>query len=119
MTETDQYSGRDESKSLARFDADHGILWLDDVPIPVRPGERTNAELLRSLVSCIRELRRLPDGAPCHLRDRELHTFAEVLDLTHCALRRDVRRELVLNKEQAGDLVAKLRRSHRAVLADS
>ena len=105
---------RREPAPPARFDADHGIVWLADVPIPVRPGQWSNGEILAAIAGVLRELRGIADDAPCPLRANELSTFATLLDMDDRALRADVRRELALTKKQAGVLVRELRTALRA-----
>ncbi len=110
ILETAMRKMRDESKPLARFDEEHNVLWLDDLPIPIRPGSQSNRDLLRALASTIRDLRGLPIEAPCELRQSELATFAALLDLAARSLRKDIRTELGLSKRESGRLLARLRR---------
>ncbi len=105
---------RSESAPPARFDAVHGVVWLAEVPIPVRPGQWSNGQILEAIAGVLRELRGIADDAPCPLRANELSTFAELLDMDDRALRADIRRELALTKKQAGILVRELRIAKRA-----
>ncbi len=102
-------SGRDETKPPARFDAEHNVLWLGDVPLPFAPGQQTNAMILRAVAESIRELRRLGKSDPCYLRQADMPSYVQILNLRSKSIRRDLRKELRLNKREAGETLQALR----------
>ena len=63
------------------YDAEEGILRIDNLGIRFRPGIDDNDVLLRGFSSAIRRLRRLAPDVPIRLRANDLPVLAQLVDL--------------------------------------
>lgn len=63
------------------YDAESGILRIDDLGVRFRVGEDDNNVLFRGFSSAIRRLRGLPPSVPIRLRAVDLPMLAQLADL--------------------------------------
>ncbi len=68
-------------RKLMSYDAEAGILRIDDLGVRFRVGEDDNDVLFRGYSSAIRRLRRLAPSVPLRLRAADMPVLASLADL--------------------------------------